>query len=274
MSDDRCKIRLRFRKDGDLRFVSHHDLMRLMERLLRRAAMPLRTSEGFHPKPRIVFAHALALGIEGWDEVVEIELQQHLSPSEVLARLNAAAPTPLVFHDARTVPVRLTGQPERLEYLGRWVDGLPPADLGDRLHRLLAEPTWIVTRVKGSPPPPAPSDEGGEERLDQFAGLLQARPTGPVQPGKLIDVRPFVSQLALSTEGLRFIIRSTPTGSARVDEVLRLLGLWDQFLDGALRLIRTAVVLVDELFGLSAAADAKPCGLSAPAAPPHCKEPT
>jgi len=50
------KFRIRFRKVGDLRLLSHHDLMRTFERMLRRAGLPFRSTEGFHPKPRMVFA--------------------------------------------------------------------------------------------------------------------------------------------------------------------------------------------------------------------------
>src|SRR5439155_20976241 len=69
----RCKVRLRFRKGGDLRLVSHHDLMRCFERMLRRAGLPYRSTAGFNPKPRLVFASALPLGVVGCEEVVELE---------------------------------------------------------------------------------------------------------------------------------------------------------------------------------------------------------
>lgn len=71
---DRRRIRIRFRKQGDLRLISHRDLLRTLERLLRRAELKLRMSEGFHPKPRISFPSALPLGVCGLNEVVEIEL--------------------------------------------------------------------------------------------------------------------------------------------------------------------------------------------------------
>src|SRR4051812_1089962 len=67
------KVRLRFAKRGDLRLVSHHDLMRCLERALRRAAIPMAASQGFNPRPKIMFPLALALGIEGDREVVELE---------------------------------------------------------------------------------------------------------------------------------------------------------------------------------------------------------
>src|SRR5436189_6229805 len=81
------KVRLRFRKSADLRLLSHHDLMRTFERMMRRAALPFRRTQGFHPHPRLVFALSLPLGVVGRAEVVELELDQPLPPDEVLDRL-------------------------------------------------------------------------------------------------------------------------------------------------------------------------------------------
>ncbi len=72
----RVRFRLRFRKREDLRWISHHDLVRTVERWLRRAGLPLRRSEGFHPKPKLSFPSALALGIAALDEVMEFELTE------------------------------------------------------------------------------------------------------------------------------------------------------------------------------------------------------
>src|SRR5580700_3488370 len=58
----RDKVRIRFRKGGDLRLVSHHDLMHVFERMFRRATLPFHSTEGFNPKPRMAFALSLALG--------------------------------------------------------------------------------------------------------------------------------------------------------------------------------------------------------------------
>jgi len=70
----KTRLRIRFTKAGDLRWISHRDLARVWERLLRRAGLQLAFSEGFNPKPRISFPTALALGIEALDEVVELEI--------------------------------------------------------------------------------------------------------------------------------------------------------------------------------------------------------
>src|SRR6202042_3608741 len=93
----RVKYRLRFRKIGNLRLVSHHDLMHVVERMMRRAEIPFAVSQGFHPQPRMVFALSLALGVVGLSEVLELELSRPLDAEEVLRRLNAAAPIGLEF---------------------------------------------------------------------------------------------------------------------------------------------------------------------------------
>lgn len=85
----RDRFRIRFAKTGLLRWIGHRDLQRLWERLLRRADLRLSMSAGFHPKPRINFPSALALGIEGLDEVVEIELAQTIDAAELRRRLIA-----------------------------------------------------------------------------------------------------------------------------------------------------------------------------------------
>src|SRR5205085_5008348 len=91
------KVRLRFRKDGDLRFVSHHDLMKVFERTFRRAALPVALTKGFHPSPRMVFASSLALGIIGCEEVLELVLDAELTPEEVHQALARQAPPGLTI---------------------------------------------------------------------------------------------------------------------------------------------------------------------------------
>lgn len=83
----RVRYRVRFAKTGLLRWTSHRDLARLWERLVRRAQLHLSMTEGFHPKPRIGFPSALALGISGENEVVELDLAERLTAPELLRRL-------------------------------------------------------------------------------------------------------------------------------------------------------------------------------------------
>jgi radical SAM-linked protein len=104
MSPIRQRIRIRFGKTGDLRLVSHRELVVVLERLFRRISLPLSMSEGFHPRPRMSFPSSLALGIEASDEMMEIELTEVPDADELLARLRAAAPPGLEFYRLELVP--------------------------------------------------------------------------------------------------------------------------------------------------------------------------
>jgi len=98
------RVRIRFRKEGDLRLISHRDLMRLFERMLRRADLQLAMSEGFHPKPKFQVAAALSLGIAGANEVAEFELAEPLTANELTTRLTAAAPAGLEIEEVQLMP--------------------------------------------------------------------------------------------------------------------------------------------------------------------------
>src|SRR2546423_9869335 len=106
----RYRYRLRFRKGGDLRLLSHHDLMHVFERMLRRAALAIAHTQGFHPQPRMVFALSLALGVEGANEVLELELTESLEPEQLGSRLAAQAPLGLQIRSVR----RLEGKSSSL----------------------------------------------------------------------------------------------------------------------------------------------------------------
>jgi radical SAM family uncharacterized protein/radical SAM-linked protein len=99
------KIRLKFRKVGEMRFLSHLELAHLFYRASRRADLPLRFSEGFHPMPRIIFATALPVGMESLMEIVDIECEGKITPRDVLERLNQTLPPGVEIIEAGEVPL-------------------------------------------------------------------------------------------------------------------------------------------------------------------------
>src|SRR5207253_10315597 len=98
-----AKVRIRFKKTGELRLVSHHDLMRCFERMLRRATLPFHSTAGFNPKPRLVFALSLGLGIVGCQEVVELELDAPVPVDELADRLRQQAPAGLDILEVKPI---------------------------------------------------------------------------------------------------------------------------------------------------------------------------
>ena len=67
-----CKIRFAFSKTGDIRFLSHLELVNAVARALRRAGAPVRYSQGFHPLPKLSFSPPLPVGMESLDEYLDV----------------------------------------------------------------------------------------------------------------------------------------------------------------------------------------------------------
>ncbi len=81
-------LRVKFKKTGRLQYVSHLDLVRTMHKIIVRAGLPLWYTEGFNPKPKMVFAAPLSIGTESVTEFVDIRLVERMDTAEALSRLN------------------------------------------------------------------------------------------------------------------------------------------------------------------------------------------
>jgi radical SAM-linked protein len=86
------KLRIRYAKRGRLRFASHRDLARTLERALRRAGVPMAFSAGFSPHPKISYIGAAPTGAASEAEYVEIGLAQPCAPEAVRIALDASLP--------------------------------------------------------------------------------------------------------------------------------------------------------------------------------------
>lgn len=86
------KLRLQITKDPEIRFVSHLDYLRAIERSLRRSELPVAYSVGFNPHIKFSLASALGVGIVSYAEFVEIEMAEPVEPDVAVAALRAALP--------------------------------------------------------------------------------------------------------------------------------------------------------------------------------------
>ena len=82
-------LRVKFKKVGSLQYISHLDLVRTMNKIIVRARLPLWYTEGFNPKPKMVFAAPLSIGTESLAEYVDIRLTEKMDPALAMERLNA-----------------------------------------------------------------------------------------------------------------------------------------------------------------------------------------
>jgi len=86
------RLRLKFSRGEELKFLSHLDLMRLWERALRRAGLPLAYSEGFTPHPQIALAAPLSVGITSQAELIDVVLSRWLPPQTFMAQTKEQLP--------------------------------------------------------------------------------------------------------------------------------------------------------------------------------------
>jgi radical SAM-linked protein len=144
------RLRITFSKGENLRYISHLDLSRTWERVLRRAGIPVAYSKGFHPHPKIVFAAALPVGCTGEAEVMDIILSQPMPPRRVLRGLAHRMPDGLtaidvtpVYDRAPALPTLLYGAEyesvietsQSLEDVARQCKALLARESIPRLHR-------------------------------------------------------------------------------------------------------------------------------------------
>jgi len=84
------KKRVYFDKFEEMKFISHLDLLRFFDRLLKKSQIPVKYSQGFHPRPKMSFGSPVSLGTEAYDEMMDFELETPMSNEEVFKRLNSS----------------------------------------------------------------------------------------------------------------------------------------------------------------------------------------
>jgi radical SAM-linked protein len=94
------RVRFRYAKRGRMRFTSHRDIGRALERAVRRASLPVAYSSGFNPHPRMSYVGAAPTGAASEAEYAEIALTEELPADQVRAALDAALPDGIDVLDA------------------------------------------------------------------------------------------------------------------------------------------------------------------------------
>jgi radical SAM-linked protein len=179
------RLRFRFSKSGSLALLSHLDLVRLMERALRRSGIPVSFTGGFHPLPRVQFALALPLGAEADGEWMDVELAEWQDPTWVRQRLQAQLPAEFALAAVKEVPVSGPSLSQELEAATWWLELAETSDAPVAFpgagawqaaaQALLASDSWIWhdTDKKGRP-------RSRECRPDLLRLVVQPQPEGAI----------------------------------------------------------------------------------------------
>lgn len=170
-----------------LRFISHHDLMRLFERALRRSGLPLKLSEGFNPRAVLSFPAALALGTESRGEFADVELTQWVSPGRAKAAVGRRMPPGIEVFGVQSIEYGEKAEVVAAQYCVRL--GVVPEGFASRLDAFMASDCSTIERTGKS-------------------------------GTKLVNVRSFVRDARLDGDTVRLVVSVSPAGSVRPEEVL------------------------------------------------------
>lgn len=89
---NKVNVRAVFSKRGRAVYISHLDLMKAMQRALKRSKLPVWYTEGYNPRIYLNFPLALSLGVESACEPMDMAVVEEISPEEIMDRLNAVLP--------------------------------------------------------------------------------------------------------------------------------------------------------------------------------------
>ena len=196
MPEQPFRLRLTYAKTEAMRYTGHLDVQRTLERMFRRAGLPLLHTQGYHPRPKMHLAAALPLGCTSEHEIAEFWLKRPMPVEEVENALRAASPP-------------------GIEVLG--VEAVPPDN--PPLPNLVVASEYIITFLDPMP-----------ELPQKVKSLLKAEQLPRTRRGKNYDLRPLIEALEIlppDAEGhqrvkARLSARQGATG--RPDELANELG--------------------------------------------------
>ena len=183
-----------FEKSERLRHIGHLDILRAMQRALRRAGLPVAYSNGFNPHILLYFASALQVGAVGCNELMEVTLRETVTPEAFLAAMNRALPPEMQLKRCFEAEA---GRPALMaQVLAQQVD----------IHLLCEQPQRLIGQVnallsRGSIPSVRKSKKGDKE----------------------VDIRPLIYQLSAEADVLHATLALTEHDSCKPDMLVRAL---------------------------------------------------
>ncbi len=193
------RLRVIFSKGRELRYISHLDLMRLWERALRRAGIPLAYSQGYNPRPKIALASPLALGIVSKCEVMDLFLEHRVSSLTFTKRLDKELPQGSEILSVEEVDLTLPSLQSQVrfsEYRVMIESSLPEECVKERLERALAASSLPRRREKKGKSKeydlrPLIEALWVEEKCDDHLALVMRLHTGSretARPDEVLDI--------------------------------------------------------------------------------------
>lgn len=175
------RMMVAFEKGEQMRYIGHLDLMRTMQRALRRSHLPIKYSNGFNPHIRLGFAAPLSVGVAGKREMMEVPLEDGVSEARFISEMNGVLPSSM-----RVVTARKIG------------DDFPT------LMSLMAGSRYTITV------PVCPESDGAAAKFESFMALKEYVAVRKTKSGEApCDIRPFIKDGSMEKQNDQYIIHLT-----------------------------------------------------------------
>ncbi len=182
-----------FEKSERLRHIGHLDIMRAMQRALRRSGLPVSYSKGFNPHILLTLASALSVGAAGEREILEATLDEAVAPEDFVAAMNGALPPEMQLSSARIVDDRrpaAMAMVKAADYRIRVTDASAAETLCAALPAFLAQGEIVTDRKTKSGIKPTdirPLILSAEMDGDTLRARLTATEAVSCKPGMLMN---------------------------------------------------------------------------------------
>ena len=188
------KVRVKFAKEGAMKFIGHLDIMRYFQKAVKRANLDVAFSEGFSPHMIMSFASPLGVGITSTGEYFDMELKSATTSSDMVKRLNDAMAEGMKILSIRQVE---DGKASKAMSLVAAAD-----------YRLKFRET-------------AKLPENWKEKLEEFKAqkeIVILKKTKKSE--KEIDIKPWIYELKLTDEGLFMKVAQGSASNLKPDLVV------------------------------------------------------
>ena len=149
------KARIKFRKNGVMKFIGHLDIMRYFQKAIRRAEIPIAFTSGYSPHMIMSFANPLGVGLTSDGEYFDIELTESIASKEAVRRLNEQMVDGMEIVSFVQIPDDKKSKGMSIvagaDYLSSVKNGSLPEDLAEKLEAFYAQnEICVVKKTKKS----------------------------------------------------------------------------------------------------------------------------
>ena len=193
---DTLLLLIKFKVHGNLRFLSHAEMLKVLQRACVRAGMKPQYSQGFNPRPKLSLPLPRTVGIETDDDLFCLRVREDLNEAQIAPELSKQLPDGCELLEISVSRTKTLPQPSQATYVLK----IKRECLDDRLK----------TRTENA----------------MASRALEFKRQNMKSSGfKSVDVRPYLKSIELDGENIVVECEISPTGSIRVNEILEILGL-------------------------------------------------